>query len=389
MKRIKYVLPDITTTTTTSNGAVEVDDTTIIVDDVSSFSQDDIILIEERGCELNEIRSISSISGSTFTLSAGLTFPHKDEITITKISYDEYKIEKSEVGVTYIEFATGNLDYSNKYNNIEVLDDTTTGSDNYYYKVYYVNSVSVTEAFQATLNKEENFSFISLTAFRAESKFSTADVTDATMAAALYSGMEWIQDAAFNTMTLTTTDQDNIFDLELEGMNIADWFGEGEVNKKAVVVYEVSNEGDYLNYSKNYLISKILQDTRRIVFKSDLPTSNRTLIMKIPVTFKPNDEIAVALRSINRLIATNYILMNVDTSKIKSGVTSWSAGGTNVNRDLNALRDSIDKNISEANRIISSVLKIYMKKTKLRSRRSSLNRNYSSGMNRGGSGGYM
>jgi hypothetical protein len=381
MKIIRYNLPEPTTTTTTTSAVLSVSDTSFAVADASSFSADDFILFDIRGSEFNEIRKIDGIVSNTITITEGVELPHDSGITITKLNYDKYKITKSSDNVTYTDVVTGDLDYYNQFGKIEYKDTSVGASDSLYYKIYYYNSESETESLQDTLVNENNYSYISIDEFKSETGFTSDDLSDDEISNALLYAVEWIQDNAYNKIRLTTTSADTLFELDLNGMEFCDWYGEGSITTNDVEVYEYDAE-NYIRYNINYLIAKIFPDTKKLVFKESVPRDGRELTIVAKVGFKTLDDSKQTLRNISKLMATNYILTNVDTSKIKNGITSWNAGGVNVNRDLNSVKDSVQKNYEQAKTVLNNILKIYMKITKLRTRYSSLNSTYS-GNNRG------
>lgn len=370
MKIIRYNNPDPTTTTTTLSTAIEYNDTELVVADASSLSVDDFILLEDIGHEKCEIVQITVIDSNTLTTTA-VTLPHDASITITKLNYDKATIEKSTNGTTYTDLVEQDLNYADVNNCIQYFDDDVDASDSLYYKIYYYNSSTTTEDLQATLHNEENYGYINVDKFRAETGFTTAEVSNAEVERAIYTSLEWIQDNAYVYHEFDGP-QDSVYSI-LTNMEFADWNGDGVIDKNDIIIYEYDQENLMRRYLSNKII-KVNPDTKKIFFSEQVPiSSSNNLVIKIPVTFKQYKDIRGTLQQISKLIATNYILMNVDTSKIKNGVTSWTAGGTSVNRDLSNLKDSIDKNVKNALRLLAQIEKMYTRSTKLRTTYSSLN----------------
>ena len=371
MKIIFYPLPEPTQTLTHVADDVSYGDVIFDVLDASALSVNDFVLMQERGSEYNEIVKIAAIDNNELSIpQPGVTLNHSVNILVTKINYDKYRIYSSPDNDVYTLIKEDLLDYSNKYSSIHFIDDE--GNDNLFYKIYYYNSHTDTEDLQATIN-DNTISNISIDEFKRDSTFDSNTLNDAEISSALRAGLEWVQDNAYKTTIVETMQQDNVFTLDLSGMVFCDWNGDNSINANDMIVYEEDRQGN--RYYINYLINKVLPNSNRVLFKTLVPRDDRLLVFNIKTTFKPLDEIKTTLKTIIKLIATNWILRNVDTSKIKGGITSWSAGGTNVNRDMNAVKDSVDKNYQEAQRLLHQLLKIYMQPTKLRSTYSHLNWN--------------
>lgn len=371
MKIIRVSNPDVTSVTTTLSSAVCSNNSEIEVTDASSLSANDIILIEDVGFEKCEIAIIDSIIDNTLTLTTELTMSHSNSTTITKINYNQYTIKKATVvSSTKTTVVTNTIDYANPINCIEYIDQDYEASDELFYFVYYYNSVTETEYLAETLHQDLNYGYMDVENFRAETAFTESEVSDAEVQKAIYNALEWIQDNAYVTHEFSCANEEYmIIDDALE---FADYNGDNVIDYKDFIIYEYDS-----NSFRRYLsskIAKIIPESKKILFTESLPiNSQNTLVIKVPLTFKKLGEILYSLKTVTKLIATNWILENVDTSKIKSGITSWTAGGTSVNRDLNNLRESIKQNLFNANRVLTQIAKIYIKPTKLRTRHSSLN----------------
>ena len=374
MKIIRYDNPAVTDVSTSSTPSLSRNDTSIICNDASSFSAEDFVLFEEVGHELCEICQIDSIVGNTIELVKGLQYPHDASTTITKLNYDKCIIKYSsyETG-TYTTLATLDLDYSNPHNSIEYVDSRKDASDLVYYKIYYYNSSTETETLATTLHNEDNFSYISIENFRQETGFTESELTDAEISVALFNALEWIKDNAYNVVTLQSYVQDNIFELDLDGMEFAHWTGNKILTKYDFEIYQYNTSTNYITYLTDKLI-KINENSYKLIFSETIPSDNEVLYIKVPVTFKRFSEIRNVLANISKLIAVNYILRNVNISKIRNGVTSWTAGGTSVNRDTSSVDAAIETNLKQAKKLLEQILKVYMKRTPLRTERSSLNR---------------
>jgi len=378
MKIIKYALPEPTTTETTLTSDIAYGDTILAVADSSSFSANDFIVLEEIGSEITEIVKIVSIDSATqITLSSGVTIEHISTSKITKINYDKFKITSSTtLDGTYTEVVTQLLYYGQENFKIEYVDDRYEASDGLFYKIYYVNSHTSTETVQDTINNEDNYSYISATQFRAESKITSSLLSDSSLYDALVSGVEYIDDAIYNIFTQTGQVNESIYDIDIGRMHIADKNADREISKEDIVVYEYDATRAVRIFKHHKIVKLISNDAGyKLIFKENMPSSSdRNLIFKIPVTFKAFNSIRHNLLIVNRLIATNYLLINNNNANVKTAVLNWTAGGTNISKDPVTIQAVIETNDKEARSIISEVLsKIYSKKTKLRTTYSSLN----------------
>lgn len=380
MKQIYYSNPDITTTTTTTSETLEYGETEINVADSSNFSANDFILIEEQGNEYNEILKISSVDSSIkITVTSGIKYPHVSGVTITKLNYDKYKIEKSTNGSDYTELVTEDLDYSNQHNRIEYYDDL--GQDSYYYKIYYVNSQTTSEDLQDTLNNQDNFSWITAAKFKAMTTLN--DSYSSYIEEALRSGVEAIKDDLFFTKILKTTEPDNEFELDIGNFVLADNDGNREINKNDLLIYEYNPDTNLKTYLSHKVV-KVFIDNPKVVFKENVPTTGNILYIETPVAQVKYNNYKRSYEEINKLYAINYLLSDKSSSSVKNAVLNWTAGGTTVSREPNMVEDIIDKNNTRIRMLMKDLmLKTYIGRTRLRSKISSLNIRSRGGYSRG------
>ena len=142
MKQILYANPAVSSTATTTSEALTYDETQIDVALSTGIVAGNYVLIEAIGNEYCEIREVASVASTTsITLSSGVDYPHISGVAITLLDYNKYVIDRSTDGTTYTILNTATLDYSDKHNRI-VYDDMT-GSDDYYYGIYYKNDDSL------------------------------------------------------------------------------------------------------------------------------------------------------------------------------------------------------------------------------------------------------
>lgn len=379
MKIVKYALPSVTSTNTTISNNIAVGTTILPVVSSTGLAANDFLLIEEQGAELNEIVKISSVDSATqITLTSGVQIAHLSSTKITKILYNQYKITRSDaLAGTYTTLVTANLDYAESHGQIVYVDESVTGSDQMYYKVYYVNSHTPSEVLQATLNNQDNFSYITVSQFRNETGLSTSIIPDGDVYDALNSGVEFIRDEIIRTQTsYGTSSPDSTYIIDLNNYYMADTNADRVLNKDDLVVFEYDTQKEMRIYVP-HKITKIIPNPLTVFFDEEMPRNSRQLVFMVPVTFKSNDNIRSTLKTVNKLLAVNYVLTNVAGDKVKSAVLSWTAGGTTVNKDPNIVAQIVENNTVKAKKLISEILQgLYVSPTKLRTKISSLNQSY-------------
>jgi len=369
MKEVFYRNPEVTALKTTTNETLEYGETAITVADSSIFSANDFVLFEDQGNEYNEILKISTVDSPTqITLSGEIQYPHVSGISITKLDYDKFMIEKSIDGASYTELVRESLDYSNKHNRIEYYDDL--GLDSYYYKVYYRNSHTDTNVQQTILNNEDNFSWITLAKFQSQSGLDS-QYSDFAIEALRF-GVESIRDDLFFQKVLSTTDRDVQFDLNLEGFKLADNDGNREIDKDDMIIYEYDIENNIKTFL-NHKIVRVFVDNPKIVFKERVPTPGRILYIEVPVAQVKYSDYKRSYEAINKLYAINYLLGDKTPDVVKNAILDWTAGGTSVTRNPSITEEIITKNEEKIKTLMKDLmLKTYLKRTKLRTRRSSV-----------------
>lgn len=377
MKIIRVDNPAVTTVTSSLLEDTEYNSTELSISNIEDFNENDILLLENIGYELCEIVYVTDITDKLIVTST--QYSHTASTLITKLNYDKYKIMRSDTEVTEKNLIKeGNLNYANMYNSIYYIDNTYDASDSLYYYVYYINSILETESLATTLHNEENYGYISVSNFRAETSFSETEISNAEIEKAIFNGVEYIRDMYRNQEF--TGNQDTIFEIDTK-MEFADNTGDNIIDKYDMIIFEYNPNTSMRTYLSHKVL-KIIPESKKIIFSQVVPMNpDNQLVFQIPLTFKTQQDIKQTLATVNKLVATNWILQNVDTSKIKSGITSWNAGGVSVNRDVNNIRESVDKNLKLSKYYLERINKTYIESTKLRSRYSDLNRRYTSGIN--------
>lgn len=362
MVEIKYALPAPTSTETTLSVAGAIGDTTITVASATSLSNDDYILLEERGHEYAEVRQIASIASNVLTLDAALTRPHAAGQTVTKLTYNQYRIEESNDNSTWTTLVTDDLDYTDPQQ--KIIYEHTTWSSSKYYRISYYNEETSTAAVQATQQGVDNFGWISLADLRAETSIPTS-ISNDVLIEGIKHGVEWIKSRAFRRHLIKTGEQDTTYTLDLDQQVFADWDASGTIDVDDFLIYQEDTNGirTYLPHK----VAAVFHRSSRVLFSSQVPASTETLVFWAPTTFKEYDKIKSSLRYMNKLLAINYMLQNVPISKLATGSISWTAGGTTVNLQPDAIQSSVEANNKFIQKELqSNVLGTYMRSSKLR-----------------------
>lgn len=372
MKQIYYDNPNVTTTSTLTLEALEYGMNIFEVQDASSFVVNDIILIEDVGHEYCEIRIINNINLNQIEIDEPIKFPHLHGIKITKLNYDKFRITKSDnILNPFNLLVEDTLKYEDKFNRIDYYDDS--GSDNLYYRIYYYNSVTDTEILVATLHNQDNFSWMTKEKFMDMTKLD-AKFTDY-VEEALRFGVESLRDDIMFSRLLTTNDPDKEFILNVENYFLADINGDREIDKYDIEVYEFDAENNLATYI-NHKIVKVFVDAERpkIIFSEKVPSQGKQLYIRVNLAQVPYKNYRRSYEEINKLYAVNYLLSDKTNDNVKTGILSWTAGGTSVNKEIGTVKDVVEKNQALIRNILKDqLLKAYIGKTKLRTRYSSLN----------------
>lgn len=103
-------------------------DTVLVVDNINNLAVNDFVLLGTLGSEYAEIKKISSISSNTITLTAGLTFDHSQDTTVSQIAYDKINFYRSATvtGVlTLLNVSPQTITPDNIYNSYNDTANTT------------------------------------------------------------------------------------------------------------------------------------------------------------------------------------------------------------------------------------------------------------------------
>lgn len=361
MVEIKYSLPAPTATSSTIAATIAINDTSVDFADASSFIVDDFVLVESQGHEYCEILKIQSVSTNTVTFASGFTLPHISGTTVSKLSYDKYRIEESQDNSTWTTLVTDDLDYTDSHQKI-TYDYTSWKKENYY-RISYYNSDTSVASVQATQNNVDQFGWITLAELRSEPDIPT-HLEDDVLIRAILHGREFIREKAFTYRVIRTSERDTVYELDLDQMNLADWNSTGEITVDDFIIYQEDNTG-----KRTYLphkIAKIWSESSRLLFSETVPATNTVLVIWAPVTFRAQERIVQSLRLVNKLKAANYIFNNVPIAQLATGGPSWTAGGTTVSKDSSTIQQTVKDNEETIKREMTNILKTYMRPTRLR-----------------------
>lgn len=376
MKQIRYPNPDVTTTVTTTKNAIPYNSTVIQVSSTTGFAIDDFVLLESQGHEKNEIVKITNIENGVSITVSSTTLPHDAGIIVTKLLYDQYIIAmNTDGGTSWTPVVTANLDYSNPRNCIEYLDGSANASDSLYYQISYYNSATHTTNIQATVHNEDNFSYCTAADFRTESKIDSTQLPDSLIYDALVSGVEYIKDKLYRIQVLESAATDTVWNVDIGKLEFADYNGDRVIDKNDFIIFEYDNTTNFRTYLSHKIL-KIYTDKPKILFKENVPSAGKTLVFHLPVTYKKFNDIRSSLKIVNKLLAINYVLTNTKNSTLRDAILSWTAGGTTIQKDPNAVQIMIEANKKQADTLINEILlRMATARTKMRTEWSSLNYN--------------
>lgn len=224
---------------------------------------------------------------------------------------------------------------------------------------------------QEELNNQDNFSWITLAKFHAETGLNASYSNYAEEG--LIFGVEAMRDDLFFQRELQTSEQDVSFDLILDNYVLADFNGDRLIDKNDIVVFEWDASLSLRTYIHHKIV-KLFVDNPKVVFNETVPSSGRSLIIQAPVAQVKYEHYKRSYEKINKLYAVNYLLSDKVPDVVKNSILDWTAGGTTVSRNPNATQEIMEKNNKEIEMLMKDLmLKMYFAKTKLRSQVSSLN----------------
>lgn len=115
--------------------------TSFVTENAQNLSNNDRIMLGEMGREHTEVRTVSSVSGTTVTVTAPTSFAHDTDDPIYEMRYDQVRFYRADsLTGTYSALATVDIDVDNA--DLVTNYDDTTGTSTNYYKVDYYHSVS-------------------------------------------------------------------------------------------------------------------------------------------------------------------------------------------------------------------------------------------------------
>ena len=157
----------------------------ISVDNAQGFATDDYIVIERVRSEIAEVIKISTVSGNTITLSAGVSFAHKDGTRVQKILFNQRKFYRasSKTGVYTLLGTAKDIEVDRPDGTF--YEDATGTSSNWYKATYYnsTTNVETTLADAVACKAAESEHYTSLWDIRKQAGFEEAyGIKDETIA---------------------------------------------------------------------------------------------------------------------------------------------------------------------------------------------------------------
>ena len=379
MRKITTPIPEPLLDGLSTTTKIEPGNNTVTLSDVSSLNVGDLLLFEEFGSELSEVKEVTSINGNVVTVNGGFLFEHPIGVFVNRVLYDEFVVKRNDEGIVFVEVGRGIILYDNQFNNIEFLDETDGWSLFKKYEVYGYNSVTETETLIAELGEDDNIGFITPTMVWNETGLSKEELPESLLVPAIIDSVQSINDNITVKKVYDAVGKDYSFVFN-DDWFLYDFNADGVVDKNDLYVYEYDSVRDLAVY-KNYLINKITntRNAKRISFNKKLPLNNSNeLKFFVPSTYNFKDDINQMLRTVSRLMISNYILSRSGNENLFLGVSNWNAAGVSVSRDTGSVHSIIDFNNKQINSIIqNSLVKVRGWKTKLRRRGNVHNESFS------------
>ena len=341
---------------------------TITLNDTTGLSSGDLLLVEEFGCEVGEVLIISSINGDEVVFTNNFLYEHPSNVPLNKVNYDEFVVERDD-GNGFEEIFSGSIDYNNSHNNIVYVDDSAESSLKKSYRIIGVNSVTTNSDVLAEFGETRGVGWVTYDEIIQELNINESDIDESLILQSMQLAINRINDSITSQKIYDANSSDYSFIFNDEWF-FHDFNADGVIDTDDLYVYELDVERD-VAFFKNYLINKITntRQSKRISFKKKLPKLGRDLKFFIPSTYNYVDDIKSILRRVTKLMITNNILSKSTNENLMFGVSSWSAGGTNVNRDSRSVSDLIKSNEEEINNILrNDLVKLRTWRTKLRRR---------------------
>lgn len=125
---------------------------------------------------------------------------------------------------------------------------------------------------------------------------------------------------------------------------IADYNADSEIDAGDVDAWEEDNEANETDLNAN--ISSVVNNRNRsyLYFDTSLPSTGKTLYVKYRIAKYDIDDMIVELKTLQKLIMTDYLFTNVPFEKLQSGIDSWNLNGVNVNFNLDMMQKVLEQN---------------------------------------------
>lgn len=364
MRKIIFKNPDLSKNETTElTASITAGTTTLSVVNSFEFADNDFILIEKVGNEKAEIKQISSVTDeTTIVLSSATDFDHDQDIQITKLDFNQMKLNKSTDGSSFSLIQTQDIDYQDENNVTIFIDGVGTNTD--YYRVDYYNSHTTNEYQNDVIKPLTLLGYISYDDFLEETGLKS--LTRNIVEHAIRHGAQEIGRRLYAPRKQRSDVQDTEQQLpsEVGELQIADRFLDGAVTKDDITAYEEDTDGVRTDISSD--ITTLDRDRFLITFGTARPTNGKILYMEYAVAPRKLEDMDEALREINKLYAVNFLFTNIPFRKLQRGISSYVLNGVSISFDRDTMNQIIEQNQKRIRTTLDRLHRVYLKPLTLR-----------------------
>jgi len=147
-------------------------------------------------------------------------------------------------------------------------------------------------------------------------------------------------------------------------------YGMGDINadlkidKEDVNAFEI--DSNFAVTDRNANITSVDGKYGIVKFDTDLPTTNKSLVIEYFTAIAPIDRISSLYKELCQKIAVNYLFSNIPFKKLQCGISSWTINGVNVTFDLNAMQSVMEANRARIKELFHDLTPIMTRVTRIR-----------------------
>lgn len=332
---------------------------TITVENTADFEVDDYVIIESVGNEQAEMLQIQSITSSdTIVFTTNVIFNHSIQAPIRKTYFNQARLYRSTDNITYTLIETKEIDWQDKYNKTNFVDNS--GSDDYYYKVEYYNSTNLNSEISDPIKTITQAGFISINEFK---QLTGIKASNEILSIDIRYGAETIARKLYTPRCYETGGTGTQFELPVGTLEFADTNYDLQITKDDFIAYEKDQDNVRTYITSD--ISSIDINRHLVTFNSSYPSANKSLVIEYLLTYRKLSEIEQSLKMLNALYAANNFFRNIPLRRMQRGIGGWNINGVSMDFQGGEIRQIIDDNNKEIIRLIMSIERLYTRKTRI------------------------